>query len=99
LLVATVLGVYKPLGMTAYGARRQDALRLRFQPTPQKETQVRGGPLTDQPYLKVSSATRDGSARGSTAITPGWLYVSWLVAIGVLLLFAALHLIGRIGGH
>lgn len=27
LLVATVLGVYKPLGMTAYGSRKQDAQR------------------------------------------------------------------------
>lgn len=99
LLVATVLGVYKPLGMTAYGTRKQDALRLRFQRAPQREARVRGGPLTDPSYSKVSSATRVGSAQGSTTITRGWLFVTWLVAIGVLLLFAALHLIGRIGGH
>lgn len=33
LLVATVLGVYKPLEMTAYGRRKQDEQRQEFWPT------------------------------------------------------------------
>jgi hypothetical protein len=33
LIIATALGVYKPLGMTAYGRRKQDEQRQAFAPT------------------------------------------------------------------
>lgn len=74
LLVATVLSVYKPLGMTSYGREKEGEQR-----------QVR----STRPRLSAAPAPRPTG-------TPRWVYLSGLVALGVILLFVILHLVG---GH
>ena len=74
LLAATVLGVYKPFGMTAYGRRKYDEQR------------------------QAVSSTALASARRARDIDAGsiprWMYVAGVVALGLALLFAILHLTG-----
>ena len=101
LLAATVLGVYKPFGMTPYGRRKQGEERQRSQPILQQETRSTEGPMKDRPsYFGANDATRVKSARRSNTSTARWVYVSWIVAIGVVVLFVILHLMGRgLDGH
>ena len=74
LLAATVLGVYKPFGMTAYGKRTRDELRQAASAT----TLARPGPVG---VVDVGS-------------TPRWTYLFGIIAIGVMLLFVLLHVMG-----
>ncbi len=74
LVAATVLGVYKPVGMTAYGKRERDEQQQPISLT----TLVR--PATTRPIEAGS--------------TPRWMYLSGIIAIGILLLFVLLHLMG-----
>jgi hypothetical protein len=73
LLVATVLGIYKPFGMTPYGRRKQE----------------QGEPVSSatvaRPVLRRAIVNNS---------TPPWMYLAGIVAVGILLLFALLHLIG-----
>jgi len=69
LLLATVLGVYKPFGMTEYGKRQQGERRT-LQPNPSQD-------------LKPAGTSR-------------WVYVVWIVIVGLIVLFIAAHLMG---GH
>jgi hypothetical protein len=79
LLGATVLGVYKPLGMTAYGKRRQE---------PRSEVSTAALPRP------ATAAVIDAPS------TPRWTYLVGIIAIGILLLFVLLHLIGGgLSGH
>jgi hypothetical protein len=73
LIAATVLGVYKPFGMTPYGTRKYGAQR-------QTLTSVT---LPSGPASGVDSAT---AAR--------WMYFFAIVAIGFVLLFVLLHVMG-----
>jgi hypothetical protein len=93
---ATVLGVYKPFGMTVYGKRKQADQRQRlpiFQhEAPSREAQ----PLAISPSQPGAIPVKPVRATK----TPTWVYVSWIVAIGVLVLFVALHLTGHVpSGH
>lgn len=73
LLVATVLGIYKPFGMTAYGKRQHS----------ERQTASRGPMREPKPV---------GSPRR--------LYATWVVVVGLVVLFVAAHLIGgRLGAH
>jgi hypothetical protein len=74
LLVATVLGVYKPFGLTAFGRRKQDEQGQGFSSTT-------SAPPTTAPAMTLSS-------------TPRWMYLSSIIAIGIVLLFVLLHLTG-----
>jgi hypothetical protein len=74
LLMATVLGVYKPLGLTPYGRRKQNEQRQAFAPT----TLAR---------LATDGATAARSPRV-------WIYLSGIIALGLLLLFVIFHLAG-----
>jgi hypothetical protein len=74
LLAATALGIYKPMGMTAYGRRKQHEQRS---------------------AVSSSTSARPGRARAIDAgRTPRWIYLFGIGAIGILLLFVLLHLIG-----
>ena len=79
LLAATVLGVYKPFGMTAYGGWKYDEQR------------------------QAVSSTALASARTARDIDAGsiplWMYVAAVVALGLALLFAILHLTGWSPSH
>jgi hypothetical protein len=79
LLAATVLGIYKPFGMTAYGRRKYDEQR------------------------QAVSSTALASARRARDIDAGsiplWMYVAGVVALGLALLFAILHLTGWSSTH
>lgn len=85
LLVNTVLSVYKPRGLTAYGRRKQaepKAVAGRTAPS-----EIYGGSL--------------GGGSGTVAThVPGWLYIVGIHFIGLALVFAVLHLIsGGFPGH
>ena len=79
LLIAAVLGVYKPFGMTVYGRRKQDGRR---------ETVVVSGQVS-----AIANSALDASG------TQRWMYLSVIVAIGIMLLFALLHLFGNTFRH
>ena len=87
LLAATTLSVYKPWGMTPYGRRKQHE--------PRKVSQA------DLPSHRDSrDAASVGPDWGSTTSTPCWVYVVGFHAIGLVLLFVVLHLIGGgLRGH
>jgi len=77
LLLATVLGVYKPLGMTPYGNRTQ--------------AERQGGRNSPQGV---------NLARTLAANTPRWVYVAWIVLVGLVVFFIAAHLMGGgMAGH
>ena len=79
LLVATVLGVYKPLGMTAYGRHKHDEQRHAFSST------------------TVARTARMGAIEATR--TPRWMYVSAIIALGIMLLSVLVHLAGSGLGH
>ena len=79
LLAATVLGVYKPFGMTAYGKRTRDELR-------------QAASATTLATLGPAGVVDVGSA-------PRWRYLFGIIAIGVMLLFVLLHLMGSGGSR
>lgn len=86
LLVATVLSVYKPWGMTAYGRRKQ----LERGKTPPELPPVPAAATMTAPRRPTETFAR----------TPRWVYVVGIHAIGLLLLFIGLHLTGRgLPGH
>jgi hypothetical protein len=73
--IATVLGVYKPFGMTPYGRRKQD-----------------------DRYQAISSSKWAPTATARVIVsssTPRWMYLSGIIAIGILLTIVLLHLTGR----
>ena len=72
LLLATMLGIYKPFGMTAYGKRQQG--KRQAQRFPLRHAQSAG--------------------------TPRWVYLAWIVVVGLVVVFIAAHLMGgRLHGH
>jgi len=79
LLTATVLAVYKPLGMTAYGRRKQAEQR--------------------EASLSVTRKHRSTTYAIAASRTPRWMYVSGIIAIGIVLLFVLVHLAGNSFGH
>lgn len=100
LLIATVLGVYKPFGMTAYGRRKWGVERRMRQQVLQQETRPGEGPWKDQCTYFCGDPTQAGSASGSLTSRPAWIYLAWIVAIGVLIFFVVLHSMGGgMGGH
>lgn len=83
LLAATILSVYKPWGLTAYGRRKNG----------QRQTlQVDGSLKPD--YEAEIKLDREGTIR-----RPRWVYVVGIHAIGLVVLFIVLHLTGRGFGH
>lgn len=97
LLAATVLGVYKPFGMTPYGRRTQGEERQRSQPILQQDTRSTEGPMKVRPSYVGANDAR--SVRMTTS-KPRWVYVSCIVAICMVVLFVILHLTGGgLGGH
>ena len=92
LFVATVLALYKPLGMTVYGRRKQCREHQRSRTlSAEQETQPREALMTDRPAFVLGNDPADvTSARGSTS-RPRWIYVLWIVAIGALTLFVVQH--------
>ena len=73
LLAATVLGIYKPFGMTAYGKRK---------------------------YGERQAAQRSPSEDSKPSGTSRWVYIAWIVVVGLILLFIAAHLMGgQFGAH
>jgi hypothetical protein len=79
LLIATVLGVYKPFGLTRYGRRDQDERQ--------------------QAFLSASVAPVVTGRATDTSSTPRWMYLSAIVAIGIILLFLVLHFSGSAFRH
>lgn len=79
LLVNTVLSVYKPRSLTAYGRAKQKAHgELRVSASPSSEVYI--GPALG------------GGA--SAARVPKWIYIIAIHAVGLVLLFFVLHLTG-----
>jgi len=77
LLLATVLGVYKPLGMTPYGKWTQAARQ--------------GGRVSPPGVNSIWTIA---------ANTPRWVYVAWIVLVGLAVFFVAAHLLGGgMAGH
>jgi hypothetical protein len=76
LLAATVLGVYKPMGMTAYGRRQYDAARYAVSST-------------------SVARRRPAAAIDVASTTPGGVSLFGIIAIGMVLLFVFLHVIGN----
>jgi hypothetical protein len=86
LLVNTMLSIYKPRRLTAYGRRKQAEPR---------KSQASGTPPYD---LDVSSSP--GGVGTSATRKPRWIYVVGIHAIGLALLFLVLHLTGQgLPGH
>ena len=84
LLVPTVLSVYKPWGLTAYGRRKQNQ-KLQ----PQVSTS-----------LDLNQATGWTATSVPTPRRPGWSYVVGIHAVGLIVLFIIFHLTGgRLPGH
>jgi hypothetical protein len=104
LLVATVLAVYKPRGMTPYGWLKQHEQRTASQPiAPRRPTTTRNRGDTHMADLPSHPDSNDdtgvGPGRGATTSTPRGLYVL-LGIIGLVVLFVVLHLTGgSLGGH
>lgn len=86
LLVNTVLSVYKPRGLTAYGRARQSA-RIK--------SQTSAVPISDLP-----AGLRFGGPGTTAGRTPRWIYIVAIHAGGLVLLFLVLHLTGStMPGH
>lgn len=84
LLAATVLSVYKPWGLTAYGRRKQSE-RVRARPEVADE-------LAAEAVVKA--------VREPARLRPRWVYVVGIHAAGLALLFMLLHLTGTaLPGH
>jgi uncharacterized membrane protein len=85
LLVNTVLSIYKPRGLTAYGRVKHAKPR---------------GVETDKPAVaKFADRPRPKSVSTSSSGRPRWVYVVGIHAIGLALLFLAVHLAGGMPGH
>jgi hypothetical protein len=94
LLVATVLAVYKPLGMTAYGRYKQSEQRQMSQPLSQE------APSREAATVAVSRGQAMRVKSVGATNTPKWVYVLWVAAIAVVVLFVVLHLTGHVPrGH
>ncbi|MEP7308076.1 MAG: hypothetical protein ABJA98_21450, partial [Acidobacteriota bacterium] len=92
LIAATVLAVYKPLGMTAYGHRREAERRQLSHPVLAQGRRV-STPVEAEPALMAPTCN-------SRTPTPRWVYVSWILAVAFLVAFFAFHLLfGRVAGH
>ncbi|MGH9932609.1 MAG: DUF2269 domain-containing protein [Pyrinomonadaceae bacterium] len=86
LLVVTMLSVYKPWGLTAYGRRKQ---------AEHGRSQADLTPVRTPTTTPVWSSPRETSLR-----TPRWVYVVGIHAIGLLLLFVVLDVTGGgLPGH
>jgi hypothetical protein len=86
LLVNTVLSIYKPRGLTAYGHAKQQSHR-------KAEARV---PSTSDVYVGPAVG-KDGA---SATRTPKWIYIVAIHAIGLILVFFVLHLAGApMPGH
>lgn len=97
LLVATVLAVYKPLGMTAYGRRKHGEQRQSSRPLSPQEA-----PSRETAPMAVSrgqlQAVRAKSVPPTN--TSQWVYVLWIAALAVIVPFVVLHLTGHVpSGH
>jgi hypothetical protein len=85
LLVNTVLSVYKPRGLTAYGRSKQAKAR---------------GVETDKPAVAEFADHRSPKSASTPASgRPRWVYVVGIHAIGLALLFLVVHLAGGIPSH
>lgn len=85
LLVNTVLSVYKPRGLAAYGRSKQ------AKPRGVETVNPAVGEFAERPRPK--SVVTFASGR------PRWIYVVGIHAIGLALLFLVVHLAGGIPGH
>ena len=86
LLVNTVLSIYKPRGLTAYGRWKQASVR-----------NSQGSRTAPAEVFDDSSV---GGAGTVAARTPRWLYIVGIHAIGLVILFVILHLTGGgLPGH
>jgi hypothetical protein len=97
LLVATVLAVYKPLGMTGYGRRKYGEQLQNSQPVLQQDV-----PSREAAAMPVSRGQRHAVRMKSVGATnkPKWVYVLWIAAIAVVVLLVVLHLTGHVpSGH
>ena len=58
-------------------------------------------PMSSPPhYPDTDEGTGAGPEPGSTTGTSRWVYVFWLIGIGLIVLFVVLHLTGTMGpGH
>jgi hypothetical protein len=105
LLVPAVLSVYKPRGMTRYGARKQHERHALSQSIPPRRlttTRNTGDThIADLPFHRDSNYdTGVGPGRGSAASRPRWVNVFRIIVIVLVLLFVILHLTGHgPGGH
>jgi hypothetical protein len=78
LIAATALAVYKPFGLTPYGARLHQRQR------------------SGTAYI---SCATDGETTGASARNPqtsAWNYAFWIIALALLILVIASHLIGSV---
>jgi len=95
LLVATVLAIYKPRGMTPYGQRKQREQRTMSQlTTPGRSTTTR-----DQEDARVADSEANdrigvGRHRGRRTSTSRWIYAAAILIGLVVLMFVILHLTG-----
>jgi len=110
LIVATVLGVYKPWGTTRYGRRKHIERRLPSRPIlPRRQMTMRnrGVPQVAESTSHIdANSSAHGihvrlSRRSTSSGTPRWVKVSGIIAvIHLVLLLAILHLTGSgVGGH
>jgi uncharacterized membrane protein len=104
LLVATVLGIYKPPGMTPYGRRKQHEQRTASQPIPPRLTTARNRADTHTADLPSDPDPHDdigvGRDRGSTTGTAWALYVPLGIIGLIVLAVVVVHLTGSaLTGH
>ena len=85
LLVNTVLSVYKPRGLTAYGQSKQ--------------AKPRGVETDELAVAEFADRPRPKSASTSASGRPLWVYVVGIHAIGLAVLFLVVHLAGGIPDH
>jgi hypothetical protein len=78
LVAASVLGIYKPFGMTTYGIRKHNEQRR---------------------AMSSGAFGAAGTAPTADKVTPVWIYVTGLVAIGLALLVIIMHLISGSPTH
>ena len=84
LLVPTVLSVYKPWGLTAYGRRKQTEKRKPYVAS----------------SLDLKEAFGPTATRATDKRRPRWIYVVGIHAAGLILLLVILHLTGgHMHGH
>jgi hypothetical protein len=95
LLVATVLAVYKPRGMTPYGWRKQRqerAAAYSIGAAPPPTTRTTGDVRMADPPPDADTNRDTGDRRRSAAL---WIKASAAIVIVLVLLFVVLHLTGR----